>query len=71
MIKSPTITTASEGEPVGAGVQPVRDQRGRSDPPTDPDPVRRDPSVAHEPDELRHDQRADVLDGMRLDQPSH
>ena len=41
------------GEPVGAGVQAVGDQRRGADPAADPDPVDGDQLVAGEPDQRR------------------
>ena len=58
------------GEAVGAGVQPVGDQRGRADPAADADAVERDEFVADEADEAGGGDPADVLDRRRVDQPA-
>ena len=51
------------GEAVGAGVQPVGDQRGRADPPPDADAVAGHDLVAGEPDDRRGGDRPQVLTG--------
>ena len=58
------------GESVGAGVQPVGDQRGRADAATDADAVERDEFVADEPDQTGRGDPADVFDRDGVDQPA-
>jgi hypothetical protein len=59
------------GEPVGAGVQPVGDQRRRPDPATGPDPVPGHQLVAREPREGGHRDRGQVGDVPRVQQAGH
>jgi len=56
------------GEPVSAGVEPVGDQRGRTDLAPDADAVERDELVAGEPDETSGDDDQRVLDGSGVGQ---
>ena len=57
------------GEPVGAGVQAVGDQRGGPDRAADPDPVDGDELVAGEADDAGgEDDPAEVGDRLRVDQ---
>ena len=57
------------GEPIGAGVQAVGDQRRAADPPPDLDPVPRHPFVADEPHHRRGRDHPQMTDRARVDQP--
>jgi len=58
-------------KPVGAGVQPISDQRGRADLPADPDPVPGDQFVAGETDDRGGRHRDQVGHRPRMHQPGH
>jgi hypothetical protein len=59
------------GVAVGAGVQPVGDQRGGADLPAHADPVAGHPLVAGEADQGGHGDRRHVGDRARVEQPVH
>ena len=86
MISMPTIGSANgnpsatpparqqhrqRGEAVGAGVQTVGNQCGRTDSAADADPVQRHQLVADEADEACGGDPAHVLDLHRVNQPHH
>ena len=86
MISTPTIGSAKREserdtacgqqhrqrrEAVGAGMQAVGNQCGRTDSAADPDPVQRHQLVADEADEACGGDPAHVLDLHRVDQPHH
>jgi hypothetical protein len=58
-------TTAKEVKPVGAGMDAVSHQGGRSDAPPNPDPVHRDQLVARKPDDARDQDQHKVRDRLR------
>ena len=58
------------GQPVGAGVQAVGDQRGRADPPSGADAIPGRQLVAREADERRHGDRNQVRHGPGMQQPA-
>ena len=85
LISRPTIGSASgkpgqhpdhaeyhgqRGEPVGAGVHAVGDQRRGADPAADPDPVDGDQLVAGEPDQRRRQHPAQICQRLRLEEPA-
>ena len=59
------------GHAVGAGVQPVGDQGGRADAPTDPDAVLGHPLVPQEPQNGSGGDSAQQLHVLRMQQPVH
>lgn len=64
-------TTAQGGQPVGARVQPVGDQRRRADLAPDPDPVLRDELVAEEADHAGRGHPPQVLHRRGIEQAAH
>ena len=58
------------GQPVGPGVVPVGDERGRADRAADPDPVERDGLVADEADEPGGEDDRDVRHRLGVDEPA-